>query len=74
MMSEHKTHNSNWTEEQKTLYQKRREHGVRGEPGYVNAHLPIKDEQGQEQQVPLGHVRLPKSRASRYRQSRKRSR
>jgi hypothetical protein len=52
-MSEHKTGLSNWTTEDKKLYTERRERGLRGQVGVVTVYRPIKDEQGNEQRVPL---------------------
>lgn len=51
-MSEHKTGHSNWTPEQKKLYQERRERGLRGTAGYVKMHSTVKDEEGKDQLIP----------------------
>lgn len=53
-MGEHKTGNSNWSTEQKELYRQRREKGLRGQLGVVTVHKPIKDEEGNDQQLPIG--------------------
>ena len=57
-MSEHKTAQSNWTPEQKKLYQERRAHHVRGQVGFVNVNDVMTDEDGQEQRIPLGYKKL----------------
>lgn len=73
-MSEHKTALSNWTEEEKALYSERRSRTVEtekrggrkhqkrltGQLSYVNMHLHVKDEEGNDQLVPLGY-RKPRS-------------
>lgn len=53
-MSEHKTGTSNWTEEERKLYWERRQKGLRGQLGYVTVHRRTKDEEGNDQFVPLG--------------------
>lgn len=54
-MSQHKTGQSNWAAEDKKLYTERRNKGLRGQLGVATVHRPIKDEQGNEQHVPLGN-------------------
>jgi len=53
-MSEHVTGLSNWTVEDKKLYQERRSKGLRGQVGAVTVHQPTKDEEGNLQRIPLG--------------------
>lgn len=73
-MSEHKTGKSNWTEEDKQLYWERRSKTVavqrpggriyqkplRGQIGYANVYVTVKDEVGNDQRVPLGYRRPSK--------------
>jgi len=53
-MSEHKIDQSNWTAEDKKLYQERRQQHVRGQVSVITVHQAVTDEQGQVQRLPIG--------------------
>ena len=44
----------------KKLYWERRERGLRGTTGYVKAHAVVKDEDGNDQRIPLDYKASPK--------------
>lgn len=63
-MSQHKT-GSTLTPEQKELYWKRRERGLRGMIGYANVTSVQKDTDGVDHIVPVGFMRRPRGKAPR---------
>lgn len=63
-MSQHKTGQSNYTPEQKELYQKRRSMNLRGQIGYANIHQQVLTDHGPEA-IPQGFKKPRKSKRNR---------